>query len=219
MNYIIKLMVTVSLSSIINLHGSTVQKQSALYLDEISVNGIIFIHRQEYSFATLSGELWAVNGTKVEKELYQHKLTEAHAAERAEEERLAMRLRERKEQFIRREREALLHKLLDRFYQEIVAIRKKLSDVRLQPFIVFSVEGIPSQQELTELDTVFLPHVKRICLEDQQVDFAALQQLTYRCERFPEHLQICYEQTIARARVEAHDTKLLKELLEMLESS
>ena len=216
MNYSVKLLFSAFFSYVTAACGATVHKQSALYLDELSVHATTFTHQQEYTFGRIIKQRWEVDGAAVTQEIYQQRLDEAYAAERAQEQQQIMRLRERKEEFVLQERSLLLQKLLMLTYQEVVSLRKKLSDIRLQPFITFSPGGIANQQELTELDTVLLPQVQRVCAGLEQADLVLLQQLVRRCDQLPERLQTCYEQTITRARTEASDTKLLKELLEML---
>lgn len=200
----------------ISILAVTVQRKTVVYIDEMTVHTSTFLHRQDYSFGQLASELWLVNDQKVEKEDYQTQLDQAHHQELEEQAAREAAEREAHAAFLLQEQRAIIEKLVRCTIKKVEALRSKLLDDRLTPYLTFTPKGIQDQQDLSYLDNDLLPEIRKSLLESQTQTADTLQNLYDKLEPYQEKLQILYQETIRQARSQATDTKLLKDLLELV---
>jgi actin-related protein len=93
----------------------------------------------------------------------------------------------------------------------------RITEKRLKPYIIFQGEHIKDQEDLDFIQTDFNQTIEDILAADiSHLDMKELTLTTYKAKQYISALQDMYARTVDNAVEKSDDTKMLKELLELM---
>ncbi len=195
---------------------AVVLKQSMVYTSEETINGRTFkqVLEQENSTKT---ESFYVNGEAVRAPVYEEALLNAEKEEskwkrrKDQEERLARYETRYKGQV--KIAQADLKKVIDQLKVEL----SRLSDERLKPYMIFSLETIASPEQLTTVQKKLIPEAEKWAQSAPVItDIKKVQDIRAELNQILPRVKDTFIATVNNGITQADDTKLLKEFLALL---
>lgn len=191
----------------------SIDKSVSIYFVEEKVNGIPFTHRSD-CIDGVKKEVWTIQGRAVAQEEYEEEILQAELQERRKERALQESRRRSQEEFAIKVQYQASKKLVRLLVPEVEAALKKLTDIRLEPYIHYTSHSFGSRADLDQVKAD-IAHAYDL-LDQETVELADLQELYHTLELYPNRLQILYQDSVQNAIKKCDDTRLLKDLLELV---
>lgn len=189
------------------------KEHESLYREEL-VDGKTFSYRSEIRFdqvGVVRKETWKIDGRGVEAAVYEEEILEAekneHRMQRIQEEKFRSTQIDSKV----KARTALVKKLLSQAAKSLTHDIHIVEKYNLVPYALFADETI-SAQEYHQLVNIVVPRALAL-VQEQQPDFAELQELYERLTVVLDRFKVFMRSTIDNAIEKCDDTRFLKELL------
>jgi len=196
----------------IALEGKIIQKTLSLFCIEEQVNGKIFGHQREL-FNGIVKEVWTLDGKPIEQEFYLQELVKAEQEEFMKERLRQEHYLKEQQEFQDRCQKKIFDKLLKLTVKKVELELEKINDDRLKPFLLFQDDTVVSLAMLQQIiHEVSSAQQLFNCLDNKNEIKTTLALL----EGYPEKLQKFYGATVDNAIATCNDTKLLRDLLELV---
>ncbi|MBN1549506.1 hypothetical protein JW872_02495 [Candidatus Babeliales bacterium] len=195
--------------------------QYVRYVEE-KVNNAIFAHRVDI-IDGVAQDRWLINGQKVSAEEYEEALLDSEKEERREERRRVEALKRREEEaeaqhqvFIHDARKDIARKRLELVIKNVESELLKVKEPKLEPYLVFDRQTVASADLFNQLQIDSLPEAKRLIALGHDVQEEDLSRTADQLEAFGPRLRDMFRLTVKQAINQCDDTRLLKELLEIV---
>lgn len=202
------------------LHARGVIETVSIHYTKEMADGKAFICKQEVVNGAITNH-WLVDNNQVEQMVYEVELVKArvHDAQKEHEDIARKRLQTQSMQTA-----ALrtgYRKMLIMQCERIDELLSRLDDVRIKPYIAFDTHtmGVSTMtsKEFENMVSVVYKHAKElIALDDSQATLFECSQMVDHLDAVPDQLQKLFYASIDNAMLQCSDTKLLKELLELI---
>ncbi|HJM68981.1 MAG TPA: hypothetical protein QGF02_03485 [Candidatus Babeliales bacterium] len=190
-------------------------EQLGLFRQKEDIGGIIFDYRHERINGKISEE-WRINQEPVDQETFKKKHFAAQQQEWEQEQLAAQQERERQQKSHSRARIAILQKLTAQARDSIEVLVKKLDNQLFDGFRAWGDDTIVSIQEFRHLKAVVLPKIAQVIDLDKVGDICAYEKLINKLSVLEGRLEQLYAQTLNQAISKSDDSRVLKELLELV---
>jgi len=191
-------------------------EEIAVYHKKEVINDSTFIYRED----TVNGKVtkqWWINGKSTNEDAFLEAVLEAEKM---------VRRQERKKEAERRDYEqhekfntllALNRKLLHGKMQQVQEGLKRIEAHQLQPFLLFSEQTYPSQEVFNKINQELLPQVQALLDADPyDHELSEFEALLAQLDDVPDKLQELFYETANNAIKRCDNTKMLKELIELV---
>jgi hypothetical protein len=202
------------------VQAAVVKETVIRYAQEVS-NGEAFASRSDITNGAVK-EQWSVNNKVVSAEAYTLAREEAFKQEMAnerkrEEERkqqdIAAELK--KQEFNRLARLDVVKKEISVTIKHIEAGLVKIKNKMLEPYLFFEQGSFATSDQLKSIELELLPRAKDLIALSQTTE-DELQVMLHNLTFIPDRLDTLFQSTVKHAINVCDDTKLLKELLEVV---
>lgn len=195
--------------------------QYVRYVEE-KVNNAIFAHRVDI-IDGVAQDRWLVNGQKVGVDEYEEALLDAEKEERRTERRRVEDLKRREEEaeaqhqaFVHDARKDIARKRLELVVKNVESELFKLKEPKLEPYLAFDRHAVASPDQFNQLQIDIIPEAKRLIALGHDAQEEDLSMAADQLETFGPRLRDMFRLTVKQAINQCDDTRLLKELLEIV---
>jgi len=201
------------------IDAKSIKKVVTISVIEEQINGDTFVHRVD----VIDGkkrEQWAIDGKSVDHDTYIEHIIEAEKEE-LKRERLKQEEEDAKQRDFQIEMQhCLSKKMLSIVLKKIEKYLKKIDKYKLEQYIRYDSRSIPSEKEFDLVRHEYIPQVKNILNQSSnEVQLSQIKEMNELLNEYPERLHILFQDAIRNACDQSDDTKLLKELLELVSDS
>ncbi len=192
--------------------------KSMSYTVEERINDTTF--RQQTTIA--NGErsaLYFINSIPAEADTYEEALLNAEKEESKRKRRQAEKQRLKAYELQYRGQVRLHQSSLKKATEKLVALLRTALDTNLEQFRAYTPDTISSQEELITIAETLLPHAKQLYISaPEKTNLAHLSSTQEAVEKKTHLLRTFVTNSVNEGINNAHDTKLLKELLQLASS-
>lgn len=192
-----------------------VTSTSTSYTLEERINKTLF--RQKTTI--FNGERTAnyfINNNATDAETYEEALLNAEKAESMRKRRQAQEERTRAYELKYRGQIRLQQTTLKKATEKLVALLQRALDINLEQFRAYSPETIRSQDDLIEIAERVLPQAQQLYQTPPNgTNIPALSSMLEKIEKLTTLLRAFVNDSVNKGINNAHDTKVLKELIEL----
>lgn len=188
------------------------------YVKKTEINGKIFLEREEF-FNGSGKRVWVVDGKPVTQVDFEESLLDAERELRREELRNEQAQRQTQATFKERSLVAGTRKTLALLIQDIDRQLAKLNMEKFGPFLLFDDSNFGGQEQFNTLVQELLPRARDLYQKDERVTMPELMAMVDQLEVMPKKLQNLFQKTVEHAIETCDDTKVLKELLDIVAQS
>ncbi|KKP35397.1 MAG: hypothetical protein UR26_C0005G0011 [candidate division TM6 bacterium GW2011_GWF2_32_72] len=198
------------------IHPRMVEKAITIDIVEEWVNKIQYIHRIDMIDGSKK-ETWSINGKTVSAQEYEDSILQAEMEENR---------KKRKKEHEEQEKELALKwdlktmggkKLLELSLKDVEVELKKIDDNKLNNFLVFGANSLASYEELMDLKNKIIPDTNNMLnLSSDKINLQDLNKQIALLEPYKDLLKNTFAATVKNAIGRCDDTKMLKELLELI---
>ena len=198
------------------LYSRHVCQEITIYQKKESIGDSVFIYRHEVVDGEVS-EVWLINEAVVSFRDYEKSLEEAECLERR---RVRQTEHDKREQHDR-EKSAVVRegykKIIACTVNEIAERLQRINTYQLQPYLAFSQASYTSYPEFAALSQELLPSAQKMLKASDGVhSIHEYEQMLATIDSVPEKLDTLFYDTTHNAIQCCNDTKVLKELLEVV---
>lgn len=192
-----------------------VKDRTQVYTEEC-IDGKLFAHRLDY-FEGVRKEQWSIEGKTVDAQSYEERILEAEKNERRRERQKDEKEKNDQQLFKMKAQRALLKKLLQahvNLYFSDIALFERY---HLEPYFCYAATTFTSYQAYTQFVMGALACAQKILNESiDEEDISELQELYEQLEAMQDAWKLFYRATVEQAIEKCNDTKMLKELLQLV---
>jgi len=188
----------------------------SIYCKKEIIDEKTFIHREDI-VNNEKKELWSIDGNNVEFAEYEQAILEAEKNIRKKERQAEETRRKEAQEFKNEAIFALNKKILRLKIETAENILKKFNNHNLSNFLNLDKNKIFSKKEFERLQNTFLPECKKfVYTADKNTDLLELSDMIAKIDTIPDKLNSLFYDTVRNAIGQCDDTKVLKELLEVV---
>lgn len=188
---------------------------SLFYKKEV-INGHAFVHREDVVNG-MSKKSLEIDGCPVDVQKYEDTILEAEKEVRRVERRQLEERRVRERAMRLESQINLSKKIVQVKIVEAEQWLTKLQDTRLKPFLVFDALTYASREEFDRVALELIPEAREVVMRThQEISFDAIKSIGDNLEDTPQRLCDLFYASVDAAIKSCNDTKLLKELLDIV---
>ena len=188
----------------------------SVYCKKEVINGKVFIHREDIVNSEKKGS-WSIDGAAVTVDAYEEAILDAEKEERRAERRALEMQRERAQQFKHEALITLNKKILRLTVEKLDVAFEKFNRHDLVNFLDFRSHTIPSSEFFYELKDRVIPEAKKmLTVSNEESDWGQLNLMVTKLDAMPISIESLFYDTVRNAIKQCDDTRLLKELLEIV---
>lgn len=193
-----------------------VEKNSIIFFKEENINGINFKHKFEIDNG-IKKESFSINNLVVDQLEYEEAILEAEKEERRVERQKDDQIRQNFANIYYKTEIKLLQNELNFKLKELQNAFEKLNDKKLEPYLIFSKDGIENKEEFKDISSNFILKVKDFVIkQDKNKDLKKIQEYNNKVIEYTQKINNTFLSTINNAIDRSDDTQLLKELLSLV---
>lgn len=198
------------------IFSKTLEKDVIIFYQEEKINNNNFAQKIQY----INGNkkiIYIVNGHQVTWDEYQDEILEAEKQERKKELEKDLENKIRFCDLQQKIKNKISQSSLSELVSELNIQLNKVLENRLKPYLAFNSSTIESREQLENLYQEFLPQAKElVSLSSAEVDLEKVNKYINKIQDYLERLKIFFSNTVDQAVENSDDTKMLKELLELI---
>jgi len=192
--------------------------EERLYKREEKFSEGVFLYKESV-INGLKKEQWLIDNKPVDQDYFDKQRLAAQQqelAEQQERERAAQVALEAKKNQLQMK---AYKKIFGASYATVEALLEKLQKYKLAPFAQFCPKTFASAQDLEQFSKIIMPELgKLLTKESGVIELHEFATITNRLQMYEERLQQFFIDTVENAINRCDDTKLLKKLIEVIES-
>jgi hypothetical protein len=190
--------------------------EQAAYTKKEQLNKHLFVYQEE-SINGVTTKSWFIDGKPVEQEAYLDAILEAEKEERRVERLAQDQQREKENQLKTESFVAGARRMLSLKVEQIDVILRRIEQYHLEPYLVFDATTFATRADYEQVTKELIPDIKKVLhLSAHECAPEELALLRDRLEHLPAKLQELLYATTQQAIAQCTDTRLLKELLELV---
>jgi len=203
------------LLSVFSVYPKRTVEVVSVYCKKEVINEKVFIHRDDLVNSERK-EIWSVDGQLVSQNEYEEVILDAEKEVRRQERKIQEERRKKDQAFKDEVMLVLQKKILRLTVENIDEQLKKFDSHNLENFLAYKEDTI-SQELFENLKEELLPEAKRLLYKkDEDYNWADMNLMVAKVENLDEKLESLFQDTVRNAIKQCDDTKVLKDLLELV---